>query len=71
MGLEEEKLSLRANPETPVLKMAAVRCADHRCMGYLGADGKWRNFHGEILDVLEVISDLRWNRMFFSRRAPE
>jgi hypothetical protein len=60
MSQEDEILDSRAASAGGMLfvKVAIVRCRDFRCMGYLGHDGKWRNEHGEILEVLEVVTEL-------------
>ena len=60
MGHEDEILDSQPPGAGRLLfeKVAIVRCQDFRCMGYLGHDKKWRNIHGEILNVLEVVTEL-------------
>ena len=60
MSHEDETLDSRSPRAGGVLvvKVAIVRCRDFRCMGYLGHDKQWRNEHGQILDVVEVVTEL-------------
>ena len=60
MSHEDDTLDSRSPSAGSVLfvKVAIVRCRDFRCMGYLGYDKKWRNEHGQILEVMEVVTEL-------------
>ena len=60
MGQEDETLDSRSQGAGGLLfvKVAIVQCRDFRCMAYLGHDMKWRNAHGEIVEVLEVVTEL-------------
>ena len=57
---EDGRSDSREAPESvgAFVKVAIVKCQGFRCLAYLGHDGKWRNEHGEVLDVVEVINVL-------------
>ena len=38
-------------------KMGILRCKGFRCLGVRGADGRWRDSRGKVLEVIEVISE--------------
>jgi len=37
--------------------MGIVRCRNFRCLGIRGEDGEWRDGHGQILEVRQVIEE--------------
>ena len=56
MSAEENKTDLRS-PQAKPGKEAIVQCKGFRCLAQLGKDGKWRDDHGNVLEVLEVVTE--------------
>jgi len=57
---EDERSDSRRAPDSvgAFVKVAIVKCQGFRCLAYLGHDGKWRNEHGEVLEVVSIINVL-------------
>ena len=60
MNAEQNKTADVSRPSSADYygKRAIVQCKRFRCLATLGKDGEWRDNKGDILEVLEVVTEL-------------